>query len=325
MAEQQDPRWKILTAFALVYVIWGSTYLGIRYAIQTIPPLLMAGTRFLVAGALLYLYARRVKEKIQPVHWKTAAVLGVFLLLFGNGCVTLGEETVPSGLAALLIASEPLWLVLLDWIRPAGRAPNGMEIGGLLLGFTGVGFLVAPTNGISHVNPVGAGLVLFSALAWAIGSIYSLGAPQPKSGMLANSMTMLAGGAIQILAGLALGEHKHLNLNSISGTSVMAMSYLVVAGSLIGFSAYAYLLRVTTPAKASTYAFVNPVVAVLLGWLIAGEPLTERSLGAMGAVVAAVVLITRARSGHAEIPKKAETAAAPAEEESLLDTATVER
>jgi drug/metabolite transporter (DMT)-like permease len=299
--EKSSSKGTVLLAFAIVYIVWGSTYLGIRYAIATIPPLLMAGTRFLLAGAILFAWSRWRREPLPKlIHWRTALILGTLLLLCGNGCVTLAEQRINSGLAALLVASEPLWLVLLAWAKPGGIAPTKTDAAGLALGFCGVALLVVPGANVAGAGDLfGAGLVLFAAFAWAAGSIYSTGAPAPRSPVLSNGLTMLAGGSLLTVAGLIHGEASQVNLNAFSAESIGAWLYLALFGSLVAFSAYTYLLSATTPARASTYAFVNPVVAVLLGWAVAHEPLTGRSFGAMALIVAGVVLLTVVRPHHA--------------------------
>jgi drug/metabolite transporter (DMT)-like permease len=293
---------QVLAAFAAVYVIWGSTYLAIRFAIETLPPLLMAGVRFLLAGAVLYAFVRaRGVARPRLVHWRSATVVGGLLLLCGNGGVVWAEQVIPSGVAALLVATVPLWMVLLDWARPGGASPSGTVIAGLVVGFAGLVLLIGPSElvGSGRVDPTGAVVVLFASLAWAIGSIYSRSASLPTSPLLATAMEMITGGALLAVGGLVRGELATLDPSGISAESALAFGYLVVFGSLIGFTCYIWLLGVTTPSRVATYAYVNPVVAVLLGWALASEPLTARVIGAATVIVAAVVLITRERSTRA--------------------------
>ena len=287
----------VLAAFAAVYLLWGSTYLAIIFAIDTLPPLLMAGARFLLAGSILYAVMRlRGEAAPAPRHWRSAAIIGALLLLCGNGGVTLAERTVPSGVAALLVAMVPMWMVLLEWVRPGGVRPTVRTLLGLLVGFAGIGVLVGPgaTQG-GPVDPFGAGLVMLGSAAWAAGSIYSRGAPLPKSALLATGMEMMWGGAWLLAAGVLRGEAWSTDFSAVSGTSLLAWAYLVVFGSLVGFTAYIWLLGVTTAARASTYAYVNPVVAVLLGWWLLDEPLTARVLVAAAIIVLAVAVITTGR------------------------------
>jgi drug/metabolite transporter (DMT)-like permease len=289
----------VVAAFAAVYLLWGSTYLAILFAIETLPPFWMAATRFLTAGGLLYAWARwRGEPAPRPVHWRSATVVGLLLLLGGNGGVVWAEQRVPSGLAALLVATVPLWMVLLDGAGRGWRRPPGQLLFGVGIGLAGVALLVGPGRfaGGHGADPLGAGVLLVASLCWTAGSLYARRAELPTSPFLGTAMQMLGGGAGLLVAGLVAGEGARLDLGAASGRSLAALAYLIVFGSLIGFTAYIWLLRVSTPALVSTYAYVNPVVAVLLGWAFAGEPLTPRTLLAAGVIVGAVVLITTFRS-----------------------------
>ncbi|HEX2189378.1 MAG TPA: EamA family transporter, partial [Longimicrobiaceae bacterium] len=305
------PLAKVLAAFAAVYVLWGSTYLAIRFAIETLPPFLMASARFLLAGAALYAFVRaRGTPRPQRVHWRSAAVVGGLLLFVGNGGVVWAERTVPSGVVALLVAMVPLWMTLLEWLRPGGRRPGRRVVLGLAVGFAGMVLLVGPLEigGAGGVDPAGAAVVLVATLAWAVGSIYSRSAQLPDDPLLATGMEMIAGGVLLAAAGLARGELGAWDPAAVSTASVLAFAYLVTFGSLVGFTAYVWLLRVSTPARVSTYAYVNPVVAVLLGWMIAGEPLNARILGAAAIIVVAVAAITGRGRRRAEAAPEAEPA-----------------
>lgn len=287
-------RWRLIAAFAAVYIIWGSTYLAIRFAVETLPPFLMAGIRFLVSGGALYAWARwRGAEKPDWLHWRTATVIGTLLLLGGNGGVVWAEQFVPSGLTALLITSEPLWIVILVWLMPGGHRPTGGVIFGMLLGLFGISLLVGPGLLLDGRGVyLGGAFVLFLAsLSWAAGSLYSSRARLPRSGVLSAGMQMLAGGAVLTLFGTLVGDWNKLAWQSISARSVFSLVYLAVFGSIVGFSSYFWLLRNTTPARASTYAFVNPVVAVFLGCAFAGEVITPRTLLATVVIVVAVMLV----------------------------------
>jgi drug/metabolite transporter (DMT)-like permease len=294
----KPPRWQVATAFAAIYLIWGSTYLAIRIAIETFPPFLMAGIRFLIAGAILYPWSK-LHGAPQPsrAHWLAATVVGGLLLLGGNGGVVWAEQHVPSGLTALLIGTVPLWMVLLDWLRRNGVKPSNSVIVGLMLGFVGITLLIGPGKiaGGRQVDLVGAAVLILASLSWATGSLYSRRAQLPASPLLATAMEMLAGGALLFVAGLLAGEWTRFNLSALSLRSWLALGYLIVFGALVGFTAYIWLLRVSTPAHVSTYAYVNPVVAIFLGWAFAGEPLTARTLLAAAVIVAAVVIITTYR------------------------------
>ena len=284
---------QILAAFAAIYLLWGSTYLFIRFGVETIPPFLMAGTRHLLAGSLLLAWVRlRTGEQPRASQWLPAAIVGTLLLVGGNGGVTWAEQRVPSGLAALLVATMPLWLVLLDWLRPGGVRPRLGATLGLLLGFGGVALLVGPSrlNG-THVDPLGATVLVLAALSWAIGSLYSRHGKLATSPLLAAAMQSLCGGTLLFILGGVSGEWTRLDLAQVSLRSVLSLAYLVLFGSLLGFTAYIWLLRVTTPSRVSTYAYVNPVVAVLLGWAFAGEAITGRMIGATALIVGAVALV----------------------------------
>ena len=294
MSEAHHPsRSQVALGFAAVYILWGSTYLGIRFAVASLPPLLMAGTRHLVAGFLLYAIMRlRGAPRPTAVNWRSAVLLGALLLLGGNGLVTLAEQTVPSGITALMVAAVPFWMVLLN-AADQRTWPRLSVLGGLVLGVAGLAILVFPTGGHApdHVDPVGILMLVGATFSWGVGSLYAHRAQMPSSTFLGIGMEMIAGGVLSWAVGLGIGEGSGLHLHYFTGKSLLALGYLVVFGSLLGFSAYVWLLKVTTPARASTYAFVNPVIAVLLGWALAGEPLTSRVMLAGATIVAAVALI----------------------------------
>ena len=286
----------VVAAFAAVYVIWGSTYLGIRLAIDSIPPLLMAGSRFVTAGLILYAVMRmRGAEKPTLTQWKGSTVIGSLLLLAGNGGVSWAQQTVPSGIAALVVAAVPLWILLVDWLRPNGTRPKLIVWLGLAVGFAGVALIVAGKNQLGHriVNPAGAAALVFATITWALGSVYSRHAAKPTSALLAVAMQMITGGALQLCAGVALGETARLDLAHITPTSAWAFVYLTLVGSLVGFTAYVWLLQVSTPARVSTYAYVNPLIAVFLGHLVLNEEVPQTVALAGALILAAVILITR--------------------------------
>ncbi|QJX46423.1 drug/metabolite exporter YedA [Hymenobacter taeanensis] len=289
-------RASILLAFAALYIIWGSTYLGIRFAIDSIPPLLMAGTRYASAGALLYGYMRWKGEPAPTRQgWFTALIIGTCLLAFGNGGVTLGEQYLPSGLTALLVATVPMFLALLGWWSGLASRPAPLVAVGLALGLGGV-YLLARTPGASHValpghETLGMALVLIAALVWAIGSLYSKKNQPAPSPFVSGGMQMLCGGLVMLVAGLIKGETTGFELAQVTTKSWLAYAYLVTFGSIVAFTAYIWLLRVVEPAIAGTYAFVNPVVAVLLGWAFAGEQLNAGMLGGAALIVVAVALV----------------------------------
>lgn len=286
----------VLLAFAAVYLIWGSTYLGIRFAIDSIPPLLMAGTRFALAGALLYGFMRWRGEPAPTAQgWLTALLIGICLLAFGNGGVTLGEQYISSGLAALLVATVPMFMALLGWWSGMATRPTRWVALGMACGLAGV-YLLARAASSSQValpghEPLGITLVLVAGLVWAIGSLYSKKHQPSPSPFVAGGMQMLCGGLVMLLIGLLRGEAADFELARITLQSGLAFVYLVVFGSMVAFTAYIWLLRVVEPAMAGTYAFVNPVVAVLLGWAFAGEDLNPQMLGGAALIVAAVALV----------------------------------
>lgn len=295
MASEQ--RMKLFFAFAAVYLVWGSTYMGIRYAIETLPPFLMAGTRFVIAGLVLMTWAR-LRGAAWPtgLQWRTALVVGLCLLLGGNGGVVWAEQRVPSSLAALIVAAVPLSTVLLDWLRPGGTRPSGTTMLGLGIGLFGVAVLVNPgAHDASRIDPWGALALLGATVSWAAGSIYSRravpGALAP-SPLMASGAYMLMGGLGLLVASAVLREPAALRLEAVSLRSVLALGYLIVFGSLVGFTAYTWLLRNTTSAQATTYAYVNPVVAIVIGWAIGGEVLTLRTGIAAAIILSGVITIT---------------------------------
>ena len=285
------PRWKIALAFFCVYVFWGMTYLAMRVAVEDIPPYLMAGGRFVLAGALLYAWARRRGDP-PPTreNWQAATMVGVFLLLGGNASVAWAEQRVPSGLAALLIGVMPIWMVSLEWLR-GGSRPSLNVVLGLLLGAAGVGLLVLPQGGGDGVDLLGAGVLILAAASWAWGSVISKSAPLPKSPFMSTSLEMMAGGAACLMVSALAGEFRGFSPAEVSGQALLAWAFLVVFGSLVAFTAYIWLLGVTSIAKVGTYAYVNPIVAVLLGWAILAEPVTARTVIAAAIILLGVAMV----------------------------------
>jgi drug/metabolite transporter (DMT)-like permease len=285
-------RWKIAIAFLCVYVFWGMTYLAMRVAVVEIPPHVMAGGRFLVAGVVLYAWARyRGAARPSLKQWWAAAVIGALLLLGGNASVAWAEQRVPSGLAAVLIGVVPIWMVGIEWAR-GGSRPARRVIGGLLLGVIGVGLLVSPHTGSrTEVDLLGAAVLVLASASWAWGSVLSKTAPLPKSPFLSTSMEMISGGIIILAVAALAGQFHGFNLTAISGRAAAAWLFLVVFGSLIAFTAYIWLLGVTSIAKVGTYAYVNPIVAVLLGWGILDESVTLRTVIATIVILLGVALV----------------------------------
>lgn len=299
MTPHSTGRAPLILAFAAIYLIWGSTYLGIRIAIETMPPFLMGGTRFVIAGAALFLFLQLRGAAWPSAHqWRSNAIIGFFLLLGGNGLVIWAEQTIPSGLTALLIGAGPLFIVLTEWAWPGGMRPTLITMAALLLGFAGVTWLAAPWEGGSGggLDVGGVIALLIACVSWAIGSIYSRHAKHGADPLLASSLQMLAGGAAMLIAAWLHGDFPPFDATAVSARSWGAFAYLIVAGSLVAFSTFVWLLKHTTPARVATYAYVNPVVAVFLGWLILDEPITGRTVVASIIIVAAVAIITTEKS-----------------------------
>ena len=302
---------RMWAALIAVYIVWGSTYLAIRFAVESMPPFLMASFRFLLAGAILYTW-RRMQGDERPAfrHWRSAAIVGAFLIVGGNGNVVWAEQRVVSGIAALIIGTEPLWIVVIDSLLPGGRRPGFWAIVGVVIGFIGIAVLIGPSQltGMSgEVDLIGAGALLLAAFLWSVGSLYNRGADLPGSPLLGTSMEMLFGGAMLLVLGTATGEWGRLDLAAIEPRAWLGLVYLIVFGSLVGFVSYTWLLRVAPTPLVSTYAYVNPLVAIFVGNWLAAEPLTPRVLAAAAIIVGAVVLITvtQARSSRQGKPAKA--------------------
>ena len=292
------PGVRIWLALGTVYILWGSTYLGIKYAIDTIPPLLMGSLRFLVAGGVLYLLAVRSGDtrgdRVGARQWMAALLIGGALLVGGNGGVILAEQYAPTGVVALLVATAPLWMAIIDRVVFGRRLPV-LVIVGLLIGFGGVAFLIG-SPGAGHINLFGAALALAAPVCWASGSVFTRHVKLPVRPLVAASMEMLWAALVFGLASILTGELGRLHWQHVSTTSIVALLYLIVFGSLIGFSAYVWLLRSAPLSLVSTYAYVNPVVAVILGGIFLGEAINARLVIAGGIIVLAVALIVVARS-----------------------------
>jgi drug/metabolite transporter (DMT)-like permease len=287
------PRGLVALALLTIWIIWGSTYLGIRVAVETLPPLLMSGLRYSLAGSLLLAYCllsgRLRAARVGREHLVTALVVGTALLAAGNGLVSWTERRIPSGLTALILSVTPLWMALADRLAH-GQRLRRQALAGLLLGFAGLVLLVRPWS-VARVDPLGSALLLLASLSWTAGSVHARTAPAPADPFVGTGLQMLAGGLVGLLAGTLLGEWPELRLGSVSARSVAAFAYLVLAGSIVAFSAYAWLLRHAPLSVTSTHSYVNPVVAVLLGALVLDEAVTPAMLGAGALVVTSVVLI----------------------------------
>jgi drug/metabolite transporter (DMT)-like permease len=288
-------RTALVLAFAAIYLIWGSTYLGIRVAVETMPPFLMAGARFLIAGAVLLVFLK-LRGAAWPTgrQWWINGIIGTFLLLGGNGLVVWAEQQIPSGITALVIGVSPLFIVLTEWAWPGGTRPTGITMAALLLGFAGMAWLAAPWESAAQggLNPAGLTAILIACVSWGIGSIYTRHSKHGADPFLASALQMLGGGAMLTLTAVFHGDFAQLNLPGITPRAWVAFVYLITVGSLVGYSTFVWLMKHSTPARVSTYAYVNPVVAVFLGWLILHEPITPRTIIASAIIVAAVAIIT---------------------------------
>jgi drug/metabolite transporter (DMT)-like permease len=289
-------RLRLYVAFFLIYFIWGSTYLAIRYAIETIPPFLMAGLRFSAAGLLMY-GVLRLSGVANPSgkQWLQLGIVGTFLFLGGNGFVVWAEQFINSGLAALLVSTLPVWLILLDWLWAGGPRPTGTALAGIGLGILGTLILVDPVRlAGSSIHLPGAAMVVLASVLWAIGSIYSKKFRQPASIFMSAACQMIGGGFSLLLVSVLLGETRGFDPAQVSAVSLGGFFYLMVFGSMIAISAYVWLLQNASASSVSTYAFVNPAVAILLGWLIADEEISAHILAGAAVILAGVFLVIRA-------------------------------
>jgi len=288
-----------LALFA-VYIVWGSTYLAIRFTVETIPPFLSAGIRFLVSGAVLYILNRlNGNPAPKKVEWRSAVIIGLLLLLGGNGGLVWAEQRIPSGIASLFIATTPLWMVLIDSLRPNGAHTNWLTWLGVLVGFIGIAFLAIPWqshSGSPPLDPIGMVVLILAALSWSIGSLYSRKASLPSSSLLGTGMEMLAGSVGLFAFSALIGEWSQFDLASVSLLSIGGLIFLIIFGSFIGFVAYTWLLRNAPTPIVSTYAYVNPLVALFLGSVIANEPLDTQDIISAMVILSGVVLITTAKS-----------------------------
>jgi len=293
-------RLAILAAYGAIYFIWGSTYLGIRFTVETMPPFLSGGLRFLVAGAVLFVWTLyRGSERPTTAGWLNAAKLAGIMIFLGYGGVMWAEQVVPSGIAALIISVEPLWFFVLDWLVFKSARPRFKEWAGLALGFAGTLYLAFGEGGASfEAVPgyrIGTVVIFFSTLAWVFGSLLSRKTRIADSTLFGTGMQMLAGGILLSAGGLALGEGARFLLSEVTLKSWLALAYLSVFGSIVAFTAFVWLLKFEPASRVATHAFVNPVVAVFLGWILGGEQVTSRMLVAAVVIVVSVMLITLSR------------------------------
>lgn len=289
-------RLHLLVAFFLIYFIWGSTYLAIRYAVETLPPFLMAGLRFVIAGLLMYGFLRlRGAANPSREQWLKLSVVGIFMFLCGNGFVVWAEQYITSGLAALLVALLPLWLMLFDWLWARGPKPSPTALCGIALGIAGTVLLLDPGSVAgSDIHLPGALMVLLASVCWAFGSIYSKRFRHPPSIFMSAACQMIGGGIALVLTAVVLGETDTFAWREVSAISFGSFLYLMVFGSMVAISAYVWLLQNASASSISTYAFVNPAVAIFLGWLVADEAITPHILAGAGIILAGVVLVIRA-------------------------------
>jgi len=301
----------VAAALGTVYLVWGSTYLAIAFVVDTMPPLLAAGVRFLVAGLTLvaFLVARERWRRRRgtgggltwprAVEWRTAIIVGALLLLGGNGMVMIAEQTIPSGIAAVILATTPIWLSIFDALLTR-RTPSRLAIGGLVVGLAGVGILLMPSSGIDSFDPVGIGILVVAEVCWASGSLYARRGPLPHNHLLGTGMEQLSGGLLLLAVGIALGEVGRFDPAAVTSTSLLGLAFLIVFGSLAAFTAYVWLLNHVAVTTVATYAYVNPVVAVALGVAFNGETLTPRSLLAAALIIGAVVAMVSGRPRDVE-------------------------
>ena len=313
-ASKRAPTWQVWTALATIYVVWGTTYLAIRVVVDTVPALLSASFRFLVAGTAYYLWLRirhgKEAVRVTPKQALSSAIVGVFLLLGGNGLVTIAEETVASSLAALMIASVPLWVVLMR--RMVGEKISTSTLIGVAIGFVGVAWLVLPGGRPEEATTVGIVLLVLAPMFWATGSFLAGRIEMPADPFVSTALQMLFGGLATGLVGVGRGELASVDFAAFSTSSLVALGYLIVFGSLVAFTAYVWALQNIPVSKVATYAFVNPVIAIALGWLILSEEMTASMLGAAAIIIASVAMIVRNETGPSPQQKKLDVEATPA-------------
>jgi drug/metabolite transporter (DMT)-like permease len=299
MTHEKPATTKLILAFAATYFIWGSTYLAIKYAVETIPPFLMMGTRSLVAGSILYAWSRyREDQPVQREHWRSLFIIGVAFFLVGHGLLAWAQKSVPSGLAALIVASEPMWIGLIETLAIRGFKLGMFGAIGLGLGFGGIVWLIAPTKGLGahRVDLMGSAAILLATLSWSGGAVYQRVARLPRSPILTAGLELVIGGAFLVSSGLFLGEFETVRAHAVSLRSLLSLAYLIVGGSLVAFTAYVWLLTVTTATRVATHTYVNPVIAIVLGWAVASEPISFTTIFASIVIIASVYLVLNDRT-----------------------------
>jgi drug/metabolite transporter (DMT)-like permease len=305
-SEKTPTKAALIGGFITIYILWGSTYLGIKIAVETLPPFLMASARFLIAGALVTAWIAFTRGfKATRRQWVDNSLIGGFLLLGGNGMVSWAEQKIPSAVATLVVSLGPLFIVLLDWAvlklgrdKSRGSRPTLATFVGIALGIAGLGVLVGPNlgEGNAQLDPWRIGGLVIACFSWSVGSIYTRYARQPAEPFTAAAIQMLTGGVWLAIVSTVAGEPAHFDFAAVSSRSLFAWGYLIVAGSLIGFTTFVWLMKHSTPARVSTYAYVNPIVAVFLAWLIAHEVVGTRMFFAAAIIVVGVAIITAAKN-----------------------------
>ena len=288
----------VLLAFAAVYVIWGSTYLAIRYAIETIPPFLMMGVRSILAGTVLFLWSRKNGTTVERKQWWPLIIVSILFFVLGHGLLAWAQKSVASGLAAVLIASDPLWIAMIESFVIKEFRLSRRQILGLVVGFAGIVLLFLPGQTI-RIHTVGAAMILLSAISWSIGAVYARVANLPKDATLTSAMELIVGGLFLVLLSLPLGEFQNFHISEVSLRSLLALLYLVIFGSIVTFTAYVWLLGVTSATRVATHTYVNPVIAVFLGWALAGEQFTLMMMVASAVIVLSVYLVLERTNARA--------------------------
>lgn len=299
---------KLWVALITLYIVWGSTYLGIKVAIETIPPFFHAGIRFLVSGLIILAWQKAAKQEMPTrKQWVSTAIIGTLLLLGGNGLVAWAEQFIPSGIAALIIATVPLSLVIMEALRPGGIKPTWQAIVGLVIGFIGIFILAGPSEisgSQSNLDPFGVAALLTATVLWALGSIYSKTADLPKASMVTTGAEMLMGSIGLFIVSLLTGELNGWDPSGVSTRSIIGVVYLIFIGSIVGFGSYIWLLQNAPISLVATYAYVNPIVAVLLGYFFGNEALEPRTWIAAAIIIGAVIFINS--KGKSQVKKEAE-------------------
>lgn len=293
MNTQNPNKFKLLAAFAAIYFVWGTTYLAIRYGVETIPPFLMMGCRSLTGGLILYTWGKvRGDVGFTLNQFPPVILIGFLFFVMGHGVLAWAEQTVPSGVAALLVASEPLWVVALESYFTKDTTLNSKTILGILLGIGGIALLVLPQGfDLQNTNVLGSLGILLGTMTWSVGAVYSRNAKLPRSPLITGGGQLIVGGVLLCLTSFLLGEWETFSLSQVSMRSVIGLAYQIVFGSIVAFSSYTWLLSKVSVTKISTHTFVNPVVAMLVGWTLANEPLTEEMVFATILIVFSVYLV----------------------------------